>query len=61
MKVSSAMLLMATLVLPVNGQTTLKVDVRMVEVYAAVTGADGKPVASLRSQDFQVLEDVVPQ
>jgi len=61
MKVSSALLLMATLVLPVNGQTTLKVDVRMVEVYASVTGADGKPVASLTSQDFQALEDGVPQ
>lgn len=35
--------------------------VNVVEVYAAVTDADGKPVTGLRREDFTVLEDGQPQ
>jgi len=42
-------------------QTTLKVDVRMIEVYAAVTDNRGRPMTNLRSEDFHVLEDNRPQ
>src|SRR5215470_4925083 len=42
-------------------QTTLKVDVRMIEVYTAVTDNRGRPMTNLRSEDFHVLEDNRPQ
>jgi len=42
-------------------QTTLKVDVRMIEVYAAVSDNRGRPVTNLQSEDFHVLEDNRPQ
>lgn len=35
--------------------------VNVVEVYAAVTDANGKPVTGLRREDFTVLEDGQPQ
>lgn len=34
---------------------------RQVEVYASVTGADGRPVRDLTAQDFSITEDGVPQ
>lgn len=42
-------------------QTTLKVDVRMIEVYAAVSDHRGRPMTNLQSEDFHVLEDSRPQ
>lgn len=36
-------------------------NVTLVEVYAAVSDAGGRPVAGLRKDDFQVFEDGVPQ
>jgi Ca-activated chloride channel homolog len=42
-------------------QTTLNVDVRMIEVYAAVSDARGRPVTNLQSEDFYVMEDNRPQ
>jgi Ca-activated chloride channel family protein len=42
-------------------QTSLKVDVRMIEVYASVADGSGRPVTSLQPQDFRVLEDNRPQ
>ena len=35
--------------------------VNVVEVYAAATDAEGKPVTGLRREDFTVLEDGQPQ
>jgi VWFA-related protein len=40
---------------------SFKVDVRLVEVDAIVTDADGRPVPDLRKEDFQVFEDGRPQ
>src|SRR5215467_11932383 len=41
--------------------TTLKVDVRMIEVYATVSDNRGRPMTNLQSEDFHVLEDNRPQ
>ena len=38
-------------------ETTLKVDVKLVNVYVTVTDAHGSPVAGLKKADFRVLED----
>jgi Ca-activated chloride channel family protein len=38
-------------------ETTLKVDVKLVNVYVTVTDAHGSPVAGLKKTDFRVLED----
>src|SRR5262247_1575200 len=35
----------------------IKVDVRMIEVYAAVSDSRGQPITNLQSDDFHVLED----
>src|SRR5262245_62803012 len=40
---------------------TLKVDVRMVEVYATVSDNSGRPMTNLQPEDFNVLEDNRPQ
>ena len=40
---------------------TIKVDVRLVEVYATVLDHKGKYVDGLRRDDFQILEDGKPQ
>ena len=42
-------------------QTALKVDVRMIEVYATVSDNRGRPMTNLQSEDFHVLEDNRPQ
>jgi len=42
-------------------QPTFRVNVRLVNVFATVTDAHGAPVAGLTKDDFQVLEDGVPQ
>jgi Ca-activated chloride channel family protein len=51
-----------------NGQTrgqggvpTFRSDVRLVNVFATVLDRDGSPVADLNKNDFEVLEDGVPQ
>jgi Ca-activated chloride channel family protein len=41
--------------------STLKVDVRLVNVFATVTDKNGAPVSDLNKDNFQVLEDGVPQ
>ncbi len=38
-------------------ETTLKVDVKLVNVYVTVTDAHGAPVAALKKENFRVLED----
>jgi Ca-activated chloride channel family protein len=50
-------------VLTIQGQTptTLRVDVRLVNVVTTVTETDGKFVPGLTPDDFTVLEDGVPQ
>jgi len=39
----------------------IKVDVKLVNVFTTVTDSNGAPVASLKKENFQVLEDDVPQ
>jgi Ca-activated chloride channel homolog len=41
--------------------TTLKVDVKLVNVYVTVTDEHGAPVAGLKKDNFTVLEDGHPQ
>ena len=55
--------ILACAVLTVSAQnpTTLRVDVRLVNVVATVTDASGKFVPNLTADDFTVLEDGVPQ
>jgi Ca-activated chloride channel family protein len=38
-------------------ETTLKVDVKLVNVYVTVTDAHGSPVAGLKKESFQLKED----
>jgi Ca-activated chloride channel family protein len=40
-----------------NPATTLKVDVKLVNVYVTVTDAHGSPVAGLNKDNFRLLED----
>lgn len=42
-------------------ETTLKVDVKLVNVYVTVTDANGAPVGGLKKDNFTVLEDGIPQ
>ncbi|HXZ28118.1 MAG TPA: VWA domain-containing protein [Terriglobales bacterium] len=44
-----------------SDQSTFKVDVRLVNVFATVVDEHGAPVANLQKDNFQVLEDGVPQ
>jgi len=41
--------------------TTLKVDVKLVNVFVTVTDEHGAPVAGLKKEDFALLEDGKPQ
>ena len=41
--------------------TTLKVNVKLVNVFATVTDAGGAPVSTLKQDDFQIFEDGKPQ
>ena len=53
----------AGVVCPAGAQEpeTLKVKVNLVNVFATVVDASGAPVAGLKQEDFQVLEDGEPQ
>ena len=42
-------------------QPTIRVDVKLVNVFVTVTDAKGAPVANLTQDDFQILEDDEPQ
>ena len=42
---------------PVEAQSTLKVDVKLVNVYVTVTDARGGPVAGLKKENFILKED----
>ena len=44
-----------------NAGSTLKVDVKLVNVFVTVTDAHGAPVAGLKKEDFALLEDGKPQ
>ena len=52
-------LLLAVLPPVVSGQ--FSTSTTLVEVYVSVTGADGRPVRGLMQDDFEVLEDDIPQ
>jgi Ca-activated chloride channel family protein len=40
-----------------DGDTTLKVDVKLVNVFVTVTDDHGAPIANLKKEDFNLLED----
>jgi len=40
---------------------TVKVNVKLVNVFATVVDEHGAPVANLKKEDFQILEDGAPQ
>jgi Ca-activated chloride channel family protein len=40
---------------------TFKVDVKLVNVFVSVTDPNGAPVAGLKKDDFQLMEDGLPQ
>jgi Ca-activated chloride channel family protein len=44
-----------------NPETTLKVDVKLVNVFVTVTDQHGAPVGGLKKEDFTLLEDGKPQ
>jgi len=44
-----------------NSGSTLKVDVKLVNVFVTVTDEHGAPVGSLKKEDFALLEDGKPQ
>src|SRR6476469_7993321 len=44
-----------------KGEPTYRVNVRLVNVFTTVTDSRGAPVADLTRDDFQLLEDGVPQ
>ena len=44
-----------------NAGSTLKVDVKLVNVFVTVTDEHGAPVAGLKKEDFTLLEDGKPQ
>src|SRR5208283_582902 len=41
--------------------TTIKVNVKLVNVFTTVTDSSGSPVSTLKQEDFQVFEDDRPQ
>ena len=41
--------------------STVKVEVKLVNVFTTVTDANGAPVAGLKKEDFKIFEDGVPQ
>jgi Ca-activated chloride channel homolog len=41
--------------------TTIKVNVKLVNVFTTVTDSSGSPVSTLKQEDFQVFEDGKPQ
>jgi VWFA-related protein len=53
--------ILAALTLSAQDPTTLRVDVRLVNVVTTVTDRDGKFVPGLTVDDFTVMEDGVPQ
>jgi Ca-activated chloride channel homolog len=44
-----------------SNEGTIKVNVKLVNVFSTVTDENGAPVGKLEKKDFQVLEDGVPQ
>lgn len=44
-----------------NDESTLRVNVRLVNVFTTVTDSHGAPVANLTKDDFQISEDGIPQ
>ena len=44
-----------------DANSTIRVNVKLVNVFATVTNTGGAPVSSLKQEDFQVFEDGKPQ
>ncbi|MGO9323415.1 MAG: VWA domain-containing protein [Terracidiphilus sp.] len=58
--VSAALLVSAPLILPAQ-ETTLRVDVKLVNIFVNVTDRNGAIVGGLAREDFKVTEDGRPQ
>ncbi len=54
-------LLFATVALSQDSDSTLRVDVKLVNVFVTVTDKTGAPVGTLTKDNFKLLEDGVPQ
>src|SRR5687768_6259560 len=64
MRILFALLLWGLLGAPAAAQDdapTIRVDVKLVNVFSTVVDANGAPVPGLRKEDFQILEDGAPQ
>ena len=44
-----------------DANTTIRVNVKLVNVFSTVTNAGGAPISSLKQEDFQIFEDGNPQ
>jgi Ca-activated chloride channel family protein len=44
-----------------DSNTTIRVNVKLVNVFSTVTNAGGAPVSTLKQEDFQIFEDGKPQ
>ena len=44
-----------------DSNTTIRINVKLVNVFSTVTNAGGAPVSSLKQEDFQIFEDGKPQ
>ncbi|HEY4899749.1 MAG TPA: hypothetical protein VIH91_02905, partial [Terriglobales bacterium] len=44
-----------------DSDTTIRVNVKLVNVFSTVTNTGGAPVSSLKQEDFQIFEDGKPQ
>src|SRR5262245_34679987 len=56
-----AIVLFGAITFAAQTPTTLRVDVRLINVVATVTDAEGRFVSNLTADDFAVMEDGVPQ
>ena len=65
MRLRLVLLFVSAMLLCANAQqtpnTTFKVDVKLVNVYATVTDLRGAPIGNLTKDDFSISEDGVPQ
>ena len=46
---------------PDDTNTTIRVNVKLVNVFSTVTNSGGAPVSTLKQEDFQIFEDGKPQ
>jgi len=61
LKLPAAFLLLTVLAVAQDQTPTLKVDVKLVSVFANVTDGSGAIVSDLKKEDFEIKEDGTPQ